>query len=165
MYTIYCITCRVNGKKYIGYTKKTAEDRWNDHVASSNSTDTKFYRAIRKHKPEQFSIKVLETHDTKKQACSREKQLIVEHQTIQTGYNTHEGGLGGHTGAYDKVSKKMQGLNNHMFGKHHTESTKQKLRESILKWRATNDQLRQRRTEPLEERNGRAPRTPPRDGR
>jgi hypothetical protein len=60
---IYCITCRPNGKQYIGQTSQAIQARWNEHRAQLHArrhhsrwlqADWDLYR------PEQFSWEVLE---------------------------------------------------------------------------------------------------------
>lgn len=139
MHTLYKITNIKNGKIYIGYTAQTIEQRWRRHCrdAFSGKYDYKFVRAIKKYGPESFVIEALETAESKELGLKRERELIQEYNTRELGYNTHEGGRGGHTGAYHKNGR--SGAANHMYGKHHTEESKQKQRESLKKWRETDD--------------------------
>ena len=48
---IYKITNTLNNKKYIGFTSKSIEERWRQHLhqALIQNTKTHFYNAIRKH--------------------------------------------------------------------------------------------------------------------
>lgn len=71
-----------------------------------------------------------------------EKQLIAKYKSKgECKTNFHEGGQGGNTGNYNnpersrkisEAAKKRIGKLNPMYGKHHTEETKQKLREINL---------------------------------
>ena len=139
MHTVYKITNIKNSKIYIGYTGQTIEQRWRRHCrdAFSGKYDYKFVRAIKKYGPESFIIETLEIVESKDAGLSRERELIKEYNSRELGYNTHEGGKGGHTGAYHKVGR--SGAANHMHGKHHTEESKQKQRESHKLWRETDD--------------------------
>ena len=139
MHTVYKITNTKNSKIYIGYTGQTIEQRWRRHCrdAFSGKYDYKFVRAIKKYGPENFIIETLEIAESKDVGLSRERELIKEYNSRELGYNTHEGGRGGHTGAYHKSGR--SGVANAMYGKHHTEESKQKQRESLKLWRETDD--------------------------
>jgi len=139
MHTVYKITNTKNNKIYIGYTGQTIEQRWYRHCrdAFSGKYDYKFVRAIKKYGPESFIIETLEIVESKDAGLSRERELIKEYNSRELGYNTHEGGRGGHTGAYHKNGR--SGAANHMYGKHHTEESKQKQRESLKKWAKTDE--------------------------
>ena len=66
---IYCITNKINGKKYIGQTTETIHKRWIRHInAHSNMAISK---AIDKYGKENFEIKELlcATCNTKKELC------------------------------------------------------------------------------------------------
>lgn len=79
---------------------------------------------------------------TEEQAWEIEKQIIAKYKAIgECKTNLHEGGKGGYTGNYDsperskklsEAAKKRVGELNPMYGKHHSEETKQKLREANL---------------------------------
>lgn len=139
MHTVYKITNTKNSKIYIGYTGQTIEQRWRRHCrdAFSGKYDYKFVRAIKKYGPESFIIETLEIVESKDAGLSRERELIKEYNSRELGYNTHEGGKGGHTGAYHKVGR--SGAANHMYGKHHTEESKAKQRASLKAWHETEE--------------------------
>ena len=44
-YKVYIHTNQINGKKYIGLTKQTCEERWR-HDGTGYKSQIKFYRAI-----------------------------------------------------------------------------------------------------------------------
>ena len=134
MHTVYKITNTKNGKMYIGYTGQTIEQRWRRHCrdAFSGKYDYKFVRAIKKYGPESFIIETLEVVESKEMGLARECELIKEYNSRELGYNTHEGGRGGHTGAYHKNGR--SGAANAMYGKHHTEETKAKAVATRKKW-------------------------------
>jgi len=58
---IYLITNLVNGKKYVGCTTRTVEERWLRHISQARSR-RKFalHRAINKYGPHNFSVETLE---------------------------------------------------------------------------------------------------------
>lgn len=139
MVSLYKIANNINSKIYIGFTTKTLEKRWYDHcnAALANRYDFKFSRAIRKHGVANFTITLLENAATVEDGLKREKELIAEYNSITKGYNTHESGRGGNTGAYHKVGRK--GALNHMFRKHHSEEVKLKQKAGKQKWLLTDE--------------------------
>ena len=93
MYTVYCHTNKINGKRYIGITSRKPEDRWGKDGSKYFSTPH-FYSAIQKHGWDNFDHDILYTDLTKEEACEIEKQLIKEYDTQNKdkGYNIMEGG-------------------------------------------------------------------------
>jgi len=125
IYSVYRITNTVNGKVYIGYTRKSVENRFQEHLKLADKLDTKWYRAIRKYGAKAFVPVCLYQTPHLSDACEKERLFIIEYQSSSLGYNTHEGGKGGNTGAYHKVGR--FGTKNPMFGKHHTEAEKKRI--------------------------------------
>lgn len=97
---IYCVTCLVNGKQYIGQTKKTVEHRWKEHINETVREDYKFHRAIRKYGEENFLIEVvIEISSPNKEELKAkldyiERRLIKRFDTRRNGYNSTDGGDG-----------------------------------------------------------------------
>jgi group I intron endonuclease len=82
-----------NGKKYIGITSRTAQERFNQHCRS-----VKKYAidgAIRKYGKENVIITVLATIDNWELLCLAEQEAIVKFNTKSpNGYNLTDGGEG-----------------------------------------------------------------------
>ena len=104
---IYIVTNLANGKKYVGITSKTIEERWDRHIydATIRQDDFYFHRAIRKYGIDNFIIEKVEE-------CSndvlgdREKFYIQHFDTFyknNKGYNLTLGGDGLSTIDYDRV--------------------------------------------------------------
>jgi hypothetical protein len=93
---IYCITNKINGKKYIGMTGRTLEERWNSHCSSANNgSPFRFHSAIRKYGEDAFTKEIL-FDDLDIESCrSIEVQTIFEYNTMNDGYNSKPGGCGG----------------------------------------------------------------------
>lgn len=93
---VYCITNIANGKKYIGMTGRTLDERWNSHCSSSrNGSPFRFHSAIRKYGETSF-IKEILVDDLNIQECRTiEEETIKEHNTLVHGYNAKPGGCGG----------------------------------------------------------------------
>lgn len=104
MYQIYKITNTINGKSYIGKTKKTFEVRFREHVRESKkerAKDRPLYRAMNKYGVDVFTIELVEeTYDP----VEREKYWIEFYGTYGSGgYNATKGGDGKEYVDLDKV--------------------------------------------------------------
>lgn len=102
MYLIYCYTNKENGKKYIGITSRSMEEREASHIYEAKNKTNKCYnapfkRAIRKYGIEGFEREVIDTTDTLENACELEKFYIKKYKTYykyknSNGYNATIGG-------------------------------------------------------------------------
>lgn len=117
MYSIYCITCLINNKKYVGYTSTSIEKRLKRHFYDSSRDCPRrgnypILNAIRKYKQDNFIIKTLEEFDNKELALLSEKKWIKELKTQDNtiGYNIADGGqLGGwHSLTKEQRSAKLK---------------------------------------------------------
>lgn len=97
MFQAYLITCRVNGRQYVGITSRGVDRRWAEHLFDSRA-DTKrmaVTRALAKHGPENFTIEAICSASTWDGICAVESLLIVQHGTrAPCGYNVSAGGAG-----------------------------------------------------------------------
>lgn len=93
---VYCITNTINGKKYIGMTGRTLNERWDSHCSSArNGSPFRFHSAIRKYGEISFSKEIL-FDDLCVQDCRTiEEETINEYNTMVHGYNAKPGGCGG----------------------------------------------------------------------
>lgn len=97
-YYIYKIINKVNGKIYVGQTTETIERRFKRHMGyQKDKHDTKFYRAVRKYGVENFYIELIEEVNSKEELDIREEFWIKELNSIDDGYNTALGKIGGDT--------------------------------------------------------------------
>ena len=91
IYSVYCHTNTINGKQYVGITKRVPEKRWGYNGARYN--DQPFGRAIEKYGWDNFTHEILMTGLTKVQAEEEEQRLIKELNTlVPNGYNLTTGG-------------------------------------------------------------------------
>ncbi len=96
--SVYIITCSVNDKKYVGFTKLTPEKRFRGHVMSSkNGSRFALHEAIRKHGEDKFSVNIFASCNSRQEAAETEVKLISElstHVSFGQGYNMTRGGEG-----------------------------------------------------------------------
>lgn len=89
-YYIYCWTCSVNGKQYIG---KGLRDRYSSHM--NPGAKTVLALAARKHGREAFTVEFLAKGLTENEAFAVEMAAIRDRKTIApNGYNLTAGGEG-----------------------------------------------------------------------
>ena len=125
-YILYEHLNKTNGKRYIGITNNKTK-RWygkGKHYAGCPY----FYAAIRKYGWDNFEHNVFIYDLTREEASRLEKHYIKMLKTCDKafGYNLAEGGVNAPT----------------MLGKHHSDETRQKMRESAL-GREISDEQRQ----------------------
>lgn len=131
---IYCATNTINGKKYVGKTVQTLEDRWGSHIRLAN-TGRKIYflNAIRKYGSESFVLSVLETTEDEF-LNEAERRWIRELNTTNhtVGYNSTEGGEGFSTGDLNpnRINPK-RGPDNWAYGRTVPEETREKISKTL----------------------------------
>ena len=140
-FVVYKIVNQINGKIYVGFTSKTLDKRWDEHVYSATKRNSHYrlHAALRKYGVENFDRSVLvETTDGDYALNVLEPQFIAKFDTQKTGYNTKPGGSKRgwkHTPeAIAKMSlhnrwrgKCRSGELNPMFGQHHSDESKGKI--------------------------------------
>lgn len=95
---IYLVTNLANGKKYVGKTIMSLEQRWSAHVshAENDRSGMVLHKAIRKYGESNFKVESLK-HAPEDELCDLEKGFIKEHNCRLEqgfGYNMTEGGDG-----------------------------------------------------------------------
>ena len=120
---IYLIWNMLNGKKYVGQTKLTVKERFNQHAKCKKSLIGK---AIHKYGRKNFRYGVIEICDTLEQLNECEKYWITALRCKSpVGYNRTDGGFnsGGHKQSAKtraKIGLANKGEKNGFYGKHHT---------------------------------------------
>ena len=90
---VYLIWNMVNGKRYVGKTTKTVEERFKRHAHANN---TAISQAIHKYGKENFCYGVIKTCATKEELDACEIFYIAAlHSKAPYGYNLTDGGDGG----------------------------------------------------------------------
>ena len=96
--TLYCHTHIVTGRRYIGLTKKTMLQRWNNHVLNAHKKAGRgcrhFWAAIRKYGKDAFSHEILEVCSSLEVANLAEECWIEFYDTRnpEKGFNLTRGG-------------------------------------------------------------------------
>ena len=112
MYIVYQITNTVNGKRYIGYSANTLQERWSKHLESASRVRRgkrkpyRFANAINKHGRDAFSKKVLFEEDTLAGAKETEVLLILDQEPE---YNLTLGGDGLSGEAIEQLRERNKG--------------------------------------------------------
>lgn len=93
-YCVYVHINKVNGKRYVGITRRQPKDRW--HGGSNYKQNPHFYRAIKKYGWDGFDHVVLFSGLTRDEAVSWEIALISQWNLTnpKNGYNVSNGGDG-----------------------------------------------------------------------
>ena len=88
IYTIYCLTNKINNKKYIGITSKNPYIRWNKGLGYNKGV---IHDDINKYDWDGFTHDILLSNLTVIEACKKEIELISEYKTTDKkyGYNAY----------------------------------------------------------------------------
>ena len=179
----YCVYIHTSpsGKRYVGQTGKTPEERWGKNGShylkkekNGEYVQRYFAHAIIKYGWDNFDHEIIASNLTKEEADSFEKLLIDKLNTKNRnyGYNLKDGGIGGggfseetlkkmsesHKGKKQseetirKRAEKLRGKNNPNYGKPMSEEQKRKLSES-LKGRKQSEETIRKRAEKLRGEN------------
>lgn len=133
---IYKITNTINGKVYIGQTTQNPTARWYQHGTCSTSKNTAIGPAIVKYGKENFTFEVLCHTRTIEDLNSLEIDLIKYYNCLSpNGYNVDYGGCNKQRTpeTIKKMSLSRSGSKHHMYGKKHSEESKRKTSETLLK--------------------------------
>lgn len=93
---IYRVKNKISGKVYIGQSIHTLEKRKDTHLKSIETGKSKFYKALKSYGVDNFQWEVIDTATTKEELNQKEKNYIIEYNSIDDGYNMVEGGTGGY---------------------------------------------------------------------
>lgn len=117
---IYCITNKINGKRYVGQTKHNdVNERIKEHFQialseySSNKRNLHLYNSIRKYGKENFEVTILKDNLSEDELDEWEVYFIKEFNTYADGYNNTVGGGG-------------------VRGYRHTDETKKKIGQAVI---------------------------------
>lgn len=112
--TIYLVTNRANGKKYVGKTIFCIQKRWVAHCrqAMSGKRLHALHRAIRKHGPSSFVLEILQHCQSEAELNEAEILWIARLNTKggRVGYNMTSGGEGLRGFVISSKTRKLQSL-------------------------------------------------------
>lgn len=93
-WTIYCHTHISSGRRYIGLTKRTWQERWRGHLHGAKHASTHFAHALLKYGKDAFSHRVLELCSSLEEANEAEAAWVESYSTRdpQFGFNLMRGG-------------------------------------------------------------------------
>lgn len=124
---IYCVTNTVNGKKYVGQTTRSVEERWKEHKYNYGIYKYPFYKALKKYNPESFEVEVLCECYSKEDLDDKEV-FYIDHlnSLVPNGYNCTTGGNNGTRSeeTCKRISESLKGIfsgeNHPLYGKKHS---------------------------------------------
>lgn len=132
---IYCITNKINQKKYIGQTSSLyINDRWCEHKWNARNNKSGYlYNAIRKYGEENFEFKVL-LHKIPINALNYYESLWIQKFNTKSpyGYNLTDGGDGtrGYIPWNKDIPRSQETINKIKLT--YTEEKRQKMAERVL---------------------------------
>ena len=93
MYKVYKVTNLINYKSYIGLTRRSLKARRSDHYHKvKENSQYKFHIALRQFKKENFKWEILFQTNDIEEANKKEKEMIKFYDSLNSGYNSTEGG-------------------------------------------------------------------------
>lgn len=130
-YTVYIHTNKENGKRYVGITRQSVQERWRDGKGYRKCIY--FYRAIEKYGWNGFDHEIFASNLTEEEAQHMEKLLIKKLQTQdpEFGYNISDGGSTTRISeeGRKRLSEQKKGELNPNFGRIVSEEEKKHLSE------------------------------------
>ena len=137
---VYKITNQITNKVYIGWSNKTVDARWAEHISDAlkNQDNRKFYNAIRKYGTDVWIREVICEVNSREEAKSKEIEFIAENNSYYNGYNATRGGDGNNGIVMSEESNLARSLalkgkpKNYirMAGKKHSEESKEKISQA-----------------------------------
>jgi group I intron endonuclease len=129
-YTVYCLTNKINNKKYVGVTSQRPHDRWQN--GKHYERHRRLYADVLKYGWDNFEKEILFENLTPEQAAEKEKELIKEWDLKNKGYNCSKGGEVPRLtqSAIEKLRERNTGAGNPFYNRKHTEETKQLIKKN-----------------------------------
>jgi len=100
---IYQITNTITNQKYIGWTKKTAKDRFKVHCQCAKRGDKSYlYNSIRKYNEDNFIVEELERGNDDVHMLKEREPYYISQLSKKERLNITNGGYGGVTSTSSK---------------------------------------------------------------
>ena len=137
-YCVYVLTCRVNGKQYVGETKNPVGRR-EDHLRIGPSREKQrqvIHAAVKKYGAENFTFEVVGEYPSRDEALHAEEVLIAEKKAVGIQlYNMNGGGRGG----CDPSPETREKMSRTRKGKPLSQETKERISAEVKKKMATEE--------------------------
>lgn len=153
MNTIYKISNTINNKFYIGQTCNSLQRRFIEHKRAGEKQCIKLHYAFNKYGRDNFIIETIAICSNQSTADYLESLYIEEYNSIIEGYNIRDGGSHGKFSKETrlKMSEARQGSKNPMYGKQRSEEVKNKIRESLI-GRKHSEESKKKMSKPMSEK-------------
>ena len=94
---IYKVTNTLNGKVYIGQTRRSLKARWMQHCSDANSRIHlhRLQKDIKLFGKGNFTVEQIDTAENEEEALEKEAFWIKHYNSVKKGYNVSPGGKGG----------------------------------------------------------------------
>jgi group I intron endonuclease len=90
---VYTVTNNKDGKKYVGVTTKSLEERKKEHIKNSKKGKTyEFQNAIGTYGADAFKWEQIDTANSTDELAQKEKDYILKYDAKDNGYNSDSGG-------------------------------------------------------------------------
>ncbi len=90
---IYKALNKLTNKIYIGSSSKSIEDRKRDHIQKSKKGKGGYFQSeISTYGQEVFEWTIIDTAESKNELADKEKQYVIEYNSLVNGYNSDRGG-------------------------------------------------------------------------
>lgn len=147
---VYTITNKINGKMYVGSTKRAFRVRWRKHLNALNKNihhSSKLQNAVNKYGINVFIFEILEiTEISHTESLERFWLNILD--TVKNGYNVSYSTIGGCLGCkmsenHKAIIRKVNKNNNYFKGFTHSEESKKQIKNSTNDfWKNDTDEVK-----------------------
>lgn len=156
-FELYSVTNTITGKKYIGYTSKSSQIRFQQHLAEARKNcPGHFKNALRKYSKENWILETIDFAYTLDEAHRKEIELIAIFDTKTNGYNSNTGGQGTVGIKWSENSKENAKKNAYVRTKEHRDKQREVMKRNFAKineTRKTQEYKEAQRIRNLGERN------------